>query len=98
VWGALANGNQEQNIVNTTLNTTTMMFLYAPIVTFLKGIKNIQIDRVALLVAVFVFIGIPLLAGYLSKKFITKRKGAEWFQTTYRPAVGKMAILALLAS
>jgi ACR3 family arsenite transporter len=98
VWGALANGNQEQNIVNTTLNTITIMFLYAPIVTLLTGIKNIQIDRVALLAAVFVFIGIPLLAGYLSKKFITKRKGAQWFQTTYRPAVGKMAILALLAT
>jgi ACR3 family arsenite transporter len=98
VWGALANGNQEQNVVNTTLNTITIIFLYAPIVTFLTGIKNIQIDRIALLAAVFVFIGIPLLTGYLSKKFITKRKGAGWFQGIYRPAVGKMSILALLAT
>lgn len=98
VWGALANGNQEQNVVNTTLNTITIMFLYAPIVTILTGIKNIHIDRIALLIAVFVFIGIPLLAGYLSKKIITKKKGAGWFQGTYRPTVGKMAILALLAT
>jgi ACR3 family arsenite transporter len=98
VWGALANGNQEQNIVNTTLNTITIMFLYAPIVTLLTGIRNIQIDRVALLLSVFVFIGIPLVSGYFSKKFITNRKGSEWFQGTYRPAVGKMSILALLAT
>jgi ACR3 family arsenite transporter len=98
VWGALANGNQEQNIVNTTLNTMTIMFLYAPIVTLLTGIRNIQIDRVALIISVFVFIGIPLVSGYLSRKFITRRKGAAWFQGTYRPAVGKMAILALLAT
>jgi ACR3 family arsenite transporter len=98
VWGALANGNQEQNIVNTTLNTITIIFLYAPIVTLLTGIQNIQIDRVALVLSVFVFIGIPLVSGYISKKLVTKKKGAVWFQNTYRPAVGKMAILALLAT
>ena len=98
VWGALANGNQEQNVINTTLNTITILFLYAPIVTLLTGIQNIQIDRVLLLLSVFVFIGIPLVAGYISKKLITRRKGAEWFQKTYRPAVGKLSILALLAT
>jgi ACR3 family arsenite transporter len=98
VWGALAKGNQEQNVVNTTLNTITILFLYAPIVTLLTGIKNIQIDRVLLLLSVVVFIGIPLVAGYISKKLITQRKGAEWFQGTYRPAVGKVSILALLAT
>ena len=98
VWGALAKGNQEQNVVNTTLNTITILFLYAPIVTFLTGIQNIQIDRVLLLLSVVVFIGIPLVAGYISKRLITKRKGAEWFQGTYRPAVGKLSILALLAT
>jgi len=98
VWGSLANGNQEQNVTNTTLNTITIMFLYAPVVSFLTGIQNIQIDRIALLLSVFVFIGIPLVLGYFSKKFITNRKGQQWFQNTYRPAVGKIAILALLAT
>jgi len=98
VWGALANGNQEQNVVNTTLNTITIMFLYAPVVSLLTGIQNIQINRVSLLLSVFIFIGIPMVLGYVSKKTITHRKGTEWFQATYRPAVGKIAILALLAT
>jgi len=98
VWGALANGNQEQNVVNTTLNTITIMFLYVPVVSLLTGIQNIQIDRLSLLLSVFVFIGIPLVLGYVSKKTITRRKGAEWFKETYRPAVGKIAIMALLAT
>ncbi len=98
VWGALANGNQEQNVTNTTLNTVTIMFLYAPVVSLLTGIQNIQIDRIALLLSVIVFIGIPLVLGYFSKKFLTKRKGDQWFQNTYRPLVGKIAILALLAT
>ena len=98
VWGALANGNQEQNIVNTTLNTITIMFLYVPVVSVLTGIQNIQIDQLSLLLSVFVFIGIPMVLGFVSKKTITSRKGAEWFKETYRPAVGKIAILALLAT
>ena len=98
VWGSLANGNQEQNVTNTTLNTITIMFLYAPVVSLLSGIRNIQIDRITLLLSVFIFIGIPLVLGYISKKSITRKKGEEWFQETYRPAMGKIAILALLAT
>jgi ACR3 family arsenite transporter len=98
IWGSLANGNQEQNVTITTLNTITIIFLYAPIVSLLTGIQNIQIDKTTLLLSVFVFIGIPLILGYFSKKFITNRKGHQWFQNTYRPAVGKIAVLALLAT
>ena len=94
VWGALANGNQEQNFINTSLNTISIMFLYAPIVSLLTGIQNIQIDRMTLLISVFVFIGIPLVLGYISKKYITRTKGEAWFLDVYRPTVGKIAILA----
>jgi ACR3 family arsenite transporter len=47
---------------------------------------------------VFIFIGIPLVLGYVSKKYITSLKGEGWFHGTYRPAVGKIAILALLTT
>ena len=98
VWGVLAEGNQEQNIINTSLNTITILFLYAPVVSLLTGIQNIPIDRIALVISVFVFIGIPLVLGYFSKKYITGRKGEDWFRNIYRPAVGKIAILALLTT
>jgi ACR3 family arsenite transporter len=98
VWGALANGNQEQNVVNTSLNTITIMFLYAPIVTLLTGVRNIQIDRLALFMSVLVFIGVPLVLGIVSKRLIRIRRGEEWFQETYRPAVGNIAVMALLAT
>lgn len=98
VWGALANGNQEQNVINTSLNTITILFLYAPIVSLLTGIQNIQIDRLTLLVSVFVFIGIPLVLGYVSKRAITNTKGEKWFLEVYRPTVGKIALLALLTT
>jgi ACR3 family arsenite transporter len=98
VWGSLSKGNQEQNVINTTLNTMTIMILYAPIVSILTGIQNIPIDRELLALSVIVFIGAPMLIGYLSKKYITTTKGIDWFNDTYRPAVGKISIMALLTT
>ncbi len=34
VWGSMSNGNQEQNVITTSINTITIMFLYAPVVIF----------------------------------------------------------------
>lgn len=98
VWGALANGNQEQNVITTSLNTITIMFLYAPMVSLLTGIQNIPIDRVLLLISVGVFIGIPLIGGYFSKQLLIKRKGEQWFTGVYKPLIGKIAIAALLTT
>ncbi len=98
VWGALARGNQEQNVVNTSLNTITIIFLYAPVVAILTGIQNIPIDRLALVISVLVFIGAPLVLGIVSKKVLSARKGAEWFQEVFRPAVGNIAVVALLTT
>jgi ACR3 family arsenite transporter len=96
VWGKLANGNQEQNVVNTSLNTITVMFLYVPVVALLTGIQNIPIDRWQLVVSALVFIGLPLVLGIFSKWLIIRTKGEDWFHNVYRPIVGRIAILALL--
>jgi len=98
VWGWMAKGNQEQNVVNTSLNTITIIFLYVPMVTFLTGIKNIQIDWILLLISLVFFIGLPLFLGILSKRLIIASKGEDWFNNTYRPFVGKISIIALLTT
>ena len=98
VWGALADGNQEQNFINTSLNSVTIMVLYAPLVSLLTGIQNISIDRVALLTSVFVFIGIPIVLGALSRQYLTRLKGERWFLDVYRPRVGAVAMVALLTT
>jgi len=98
VWGSLAEGNQEQNFITTSLNTVTIMVLYAPVVSLLTGVQRIPIDRVILAVSVLVFIGLPIVLGYFSKKYLTQVKGEEWFHGVYRPAVGKVSMLALLTT
>ncbi|TET72237.1 ACR3 family arsenite efflux transporter [Candidatus Bathyarchaeota archaeon] len=98
VWGTLAEGNQEQNFITTSLNTVTIIVLYAPVVSLLTGVQNIPIDRVMLLISVVVFIGIPIVIGYVSKQYLTHAKGERWFREVYRPAVGKVSMLALLTT
>ena len=98
VWGWMAKGNQEQNVVNTSLNTITIIFGYAPMVTLLTGIQNIPVNWILLLLSTFIFIGLPLLLGILSKRLLISTKGENWFNNTYRPIVGKVSIVALLTT
>jgi ACR3 family arsenite transporter len=98
VWGAMAKGNQEQNVVNTSLNTATIMVFYAPLVALLTGIQNIEIDRWGLVISVLIFIGLPILLGLLTRKIVIPWKGEEWFDEVYRPVLGKISIGALLVT
>ena len=98
VWGWMAKGNQEQNVVNTSINTITIIFLYVFMVTLLTGIQNIAIDWMFLLVSAVIFIGLPLAAGIITKKIIISKKGESWFKETYVPFVGKISIIALLTT
>ncbi|HDZ17146.1 MAG TPA: arsenic resistance protein, partial [archaeon] len=98
VWGWMAKGNQEQNVINTSLNTITIIFGYVPMVALLTGLQNIPMDWVLLLISMFVFIGLPLLLGIISKRLLISSKGEDWFNNTYKPLVGKISIIALLTT
>jgi len=98
VWGWMAKGNQEQNVVNTSLNTITIIFGYVPMVGLLTGIQNIPVDWILLLLSTFIFIGLPLLLGVISKRLLISSKGEDWFNNTYKPIVGKVSIVALLTT
>jgi len=98
VWGWMAKGNQEQNVINTSLNTITIIFGYAPMVGLLTGIQKIPVNWILLLMSAFIFIGLPLLIGVISKRLLISAKGEDWFNNTYRPIVGKISIIALLTT
>ncbi|MCK5587845.1 MAG: arsenic resistance protein [Candidatus Lokiarchaeota archaeon] len=98
VWGWMCEGNQEQNVVNTTLNTVTIIFLFVPIVALLTGIQNIPINHMLLILSVVLFIGLPMGLGIISKRAIVSLKGLDWFDNTYRPFTGKISMIALLTT
>ncbi|GAB4309083.1 MAG: ACR3 family arsenite efflux transporter [Promethearchaeota archaeon] len=104
VWGYLAGGNQEQNVVNTSINTITIIFGYAPMVGFLLTLQNIvfetsiPVDWLTLLVTAAVFIGLPIVAAYFSKNYLIKTRGEKWFNEVFKEVLGKVAIGALLTT
>ncbi|MGI6375091.1 MAG: arsenic resistance protein [Anaerolineae bacterium] len=98
VWGRLARGNQEQNVVNTSLNTLTIMVLYVPVVGLLTGLQGIPVDRALLAISALVFIGLPLVLGVLSRRLLVRARGEAWFNNVYRPIVERVAMVALLTT
>ncbi|NLX35235.1 MAG: arsenic resistance protein [Chloroflexi bacterium] len=98
VWGRLARGNQEQNVVNTSLNTLTIMALYVPVVGLLTGLQGIPVDRALLAISALVFVGLPLVLGVLSRRLLVRARGEAWFNNVYRHIVERVAMVALLTT
>jgi arsenite transporter len=102
VWGYLAGGNQEQNVVNTSINTVSIIALYAPVVGLMLSLQNIvfstaiTVNWLGLLITAAVFIGIPIIAGYLTRKYVIRHRGEAWFNDVFKNALGKVSIIALL--
>ena len=96
MWSYLAKANVAHTLVMTAVNSLSMVFLYAPLATFLLGISGIVVPWLTIALTVTIYIVTPLLAGYYTRKLVMKRKGPEWFQKKLVPPLGKVAIGALL--
>lgn len=46
--------------------------------------------------SVFIYLGIPFISGFVSRKMLIKAKGHEWFQTRFLPKVNPITLIALL--
>jgi arsenite transporter len=95
-WMFLAKGDMAQGLINTAVNALLMLALYAPLAALYLGVSSIPVPWDLIAVSVLVFIALPVAAGALSRRVITKRKGEEWFKDKYNPIVGKISIVALL--
>jgi ACR3 family arsenite transporter len=98
MWSYLARGNMGHTLVMTAINSLTMVLLYAPLAVLLLGISGIEVPWQTLALSVAIYIGTPLLAGYLTRSQVIKRKGMEWFKTKLVPVLGKISIIALLVT
>jgi len=98
VWGFLARGNDGLTLVMVSINSLTMLLLYGPLGGFLLGVGRLPVPWQALLLSISVYVALPLVAGYFSRKKILAMKGEAWFQEKFLPLLTPVTIVALLVT
>ena len=96
VWSYLTRGDAAYTLVQVALNDLIMLFAFAPIVVFLLGISNIQVPWDTVLLSVVLYIVIPLAAGYLTRKTLIAKRGADWYDNVFMKRIGPVTPMGLI--
>jgi ACR3 family arsenite transporter len=98
VWSYLTDGDPAYTLAQVAINDLIMLVAFAPIVMFLLGVADVIIPSTVLVTSVVAFIVIPLVAGFLTRHFLIKAKGVEWFEKNFLAKFHPVTVFALLAT
>ena len=96
VWGYLARGNDGLTLVMVAINSLTMLVLYGVLGGFLLGIGKLPVPWQALFLSIAIYVALPLIAGYLSRRWIIAARGENWFKEKFLHILTPITIIALL--
>ncbi len=105
IWNDLARGDREMAAVLVALNAVFQVLFYAALgVFYLKLLpewlgldtENLNVSLATIAKTVAIFLGIPLVAGYLTRTIAERRRGREWYEETLLPRIGPLALYGLL--
>lgn len=105
VWNDLAKGNREYAALLIALNSIFQILSYSFLVWLFINILpqklglgnfNVSVPIRDVTESVLIYLGIPFLAGFLSRYFLTKLKGKEWYIQKFIPAISPVTLYALL--
>lgn len=105
VWNDLAGGNREYGALLIALNSIFQVVTYSLYAwlfinvlpeKFGLGNFNISVPMNEVAQSVFIYLGIPFIAGYVSRKLVIKSKGLEWFNRKFVPKISPITLYALL--
>ncbi len=96
VWGYLAKGNDGHTLVMVAINSLVMLFLFGVIGGFLLGVGKLPVPWQALILSIGIYVALPLVAGFFSRKWIIANKGKDWFEEKFLHLLTPVTITALL--
>ena len=105
IWNSLACGSNELAAVLVALNSVFQIFTYSVLGwLFLTAVPQwlglpgavLDVSMWEIAKSVLLFLGIPLLAGYLTRRVLVARRGAAWYDGTFMPRFGPTALVGLL--
>jgi ACR3 family arsenite transporter len=96
VWGFLARGNDGLTLVMVAINSLTMLVLYGVLGGFLLGVGRLPVPWQALVLSIGIYVALPLVAGYISRRAIISAKGEAWFKERFLHILTPVTIIALL--
>ncbi|MEJ2285684.1 MAG: ACR3 family arsenite efflux transporter [Desulfobacterales bacterium] len=96
VWGYLSRGNDGLTLVMVAINSLTMLLLYGVLGGFLLGVGRLPVPWQALLLSIGIYVALPLVAGYLSRRWLIAARGETWFKEKFLHVLTPITIIALL--
>lgn len=89
-------GNVTQGVVITAINAVSTLLLYAPFTAFYLGVGGVPVPFSLVVLSVLLFVGLPLIVGQVSRRFLISLRGEAWFTGRYLPVMNTAATAALL--
>lgn len=105
IWNDLACGDREAAAVLVAINSVFQVFMFGVLGWFYLQVlpgwlgletTSAEFSIMAITISVLVFLGIPLLAGFLTRTFGEKIRGREWYEAKVLPKIGPWALYGLL--
>lgn len=96
VWSYLTEGDAAYTLVQVAINDLIILFAFTPIVAFLLGVSDVTVPYGTLILSTILFVVIPLTAGYLTRRYVIKNKGIEYFENHFLKKFDKITMMGLL--